>query len=74
VNGRPDRPDLPDLPAFCSKQDLEALGLGRRAVDALVRALPHVAIPGVRRVYLRRADVERYLADHTYSNDRVRPP
>jgi hypothetical protein len=33
-----------------------------------------VAIPGVRRVYLRRADVEAYLAAHTYANDRVRPP
>ena len=51
----------------------EALGLGRRAVDQLVRALPVVAIPGVRRVYLRRADVEAYLDQHTYADDRVRP-
>jgi hypothetical protein len=61
------------LPAFCTRADLESLGFGRRAVDALFRAIPVVSLPGVRRVYLRRQDVEAYLEQHTYTADELRP-
>jgi hypothetical protein len=66
------RPDLQDLPALVSRGDLAALGLGRRAVDAVCRSVPEVVIPGVRRVYLRRADVLAFIDEHTYPPDRVR--
>jgi hypothetical protein len=62
-----------DLAAYVTRGDLESLGFGRRAVDALVRACPVVAIPGVRRTYVRKADVEAYLESHTYTDDEVRP-
>ena len=68
-----DRPGLGDLAEFATRQDLAALGLGRAAVDAIFRALPVVAVPGVRRVYVRRDDVVAFLAEHTYADDRVRP-
>jgi hypothetical protein len=63
----------PVLPDLIDRKGLEALGLGRRAVDAIVRACPVVAIPGVRRVYLRRADVAAFLEECTFHDDRVRP-
>jgi hypothetical protein len=72
VDDPPDTPPDP-LPALIDRKGLEALGLGRRAVDAVVRACPVVAIPGVRRVYLRRADVAEFLDACTYRDDRVRP-
>jgi len=68
--------ELKPLADVIDRQGLAALGFGRRSIDAIFRALPVVALPGVRRVYLRRADVAAYLAEHTYANDfpRVRPP
>jgi hypothetical protein len=63
----------PLLPELVDRKGLEALGLGRRAIDAIFRACPVVAIPGVRRVYLRRADVAEFLDACTYHGDRVRP-
>jgi hypothetical protein len=62
-----------ELPDVIDRQGLAALGFGRRAIDALYRALPVVALPGLRRVYLRRADVAAYLEQCTYADDRVRP-
>jgi hypothetical protein len=66
-------PGLDDLPAFVSRRHLLALGFGRSAVDAIFRALPVVAVPGVRRVCVARDALVAYLARHTYADDRVRP-
>jgi hypothetical protein len=61
------------LPEVVGRQDLAALGFGRRSIDRLYRALPVVAFPGDRRVYLRRSDVAAYIEAHTFRDDRVRP-
>jgi hypothetical protein len=67
------RPGIEDLPAFCTRADLEALGLGRRVTDGLFRALPIVSFPDVRRMFLRREDVLAYVEQHTYRSDQLRP-
>jgi len=65
---RLDRPE-----AFLSRTDLRALGLERRAVDAIFRACPVVALPGYSRTLIRVADYEAFLEACTYRGDRVRP-
>jgi hypothetical protein len=62
------RPD-----AFLSRSDLRELGLERRAVDAVFRACPVVAIPGYSRPLIRVEDYQAFIAEHTYGGDRVRP-
>jgi hypothetical protein len=59
--------------AFLSRTDLRALGLERRAVDAVFRGCPVVAIPGYSRPLIRVADYEAFLEDCTYRGGRVRP-
>jgi hypothetical protein len=49
------------------------LGLTRVDVERLFRELPVVSLPGSRKVYVRRDDVEAYLGAHTYDTRRVRP-
>ncbi len=39
-------------------------GFKRAAAEAIMRHLPKVQIPGVRKVYVKRRDVERYLREH----------
>jgi hypothetical protein len=59
--------------ALLTRSHLRELGLERRAVDAVFRALPVVALPGYSRPMIR---VDAYLAlieQHTYRDDRVRP-
>lgn len=59
--------------ALLTRSDLRALGLERRAIDAVFRALPVVALPGYSRPLIR---AEQYLAlveQFTYRDDRVRP-
>lgn len=38
-------------------------GLGRAAAEQLMRHVPKVVVPGLRRVYVRREMVERRLAE-----------
>jgi hypothetical protein len=66
-----DRLANPD--AFLSRTDLRDLGLERRAVDAVFRACPVIALPGYSRPLIRVRDYEGFIADHTYADDRVRP-
>jgi hypothetical protein len=33
--------------------------------------LPEVRLPGLRKRYVRRGDVERLLAEHTFAKDQV---
>ena len=41
------------------------LGVKRAAAEAIMRQLEKVQIPDVRKVYVRRADVERLLDENT---------
>lgn len=58
--------------AFLSRTDLRELGLERRAVDAVFRALPVVVLPGYRRPLIRVSDYLALLDASTYAGDRVR--
>jgi hypothetical protein len=66
-----ERLKLPD--ALLSRQDLAALGLTRRAADAVFRHCPVVALPGLRKSFVRVADYVRLVESSTYRGDRVRP-
>jgi hypothetical protein len=72
-----DRPQATELlereGAFLSRTDLRELGLERRAVDAVFRQLPVVALPGYSRPLVRREDFLALVDEHTYRGDRVRP-
>jgi len=59
--------------AFLSRSDLRALGLERRAVDAVFRGCPVVALPGYARPLIRVADYQALIEQSTYCGDRVRP-
>jgi hypothetical protein len=59
--------------AVLSRGDLRALGLPRRAYDAVFRALPNVKIPGYAFTFVRVADYLRFMEENTYRGDRVRP-
>lgn len=59
--------------ALLTRTHLRELGLERRAIDAVFRKLPVVALPGYSRPMIH---VEEYLGlihEHTYRDDRVRP-
>jgi hypothetical protein len=58
--------------AFLSRTDLRELGLERRAVDAVFRALPVVVLPGYSRPLVRVADYLELVERSTYTGDRVR--
>lgn len=65
---------LANLDAFLSRSDLRDLGLERRSIDVIFRSLPVVAIPGVRRVYVRADDLRAFIDEHTYDGrTEVRP-
>jgi hypothetical protein len=71
---RPTATELLDTPgALLSRTHLRELGLERRAVDAVFRALPVVALPGYSRPLIRAEDYRDFLTEHTYRDDRVRP-
>jgi hypothetical protein len=65
---RLERPD-----AFLSRSDLAALGLPRRAVDAIFRACEVVVLPGYSRPLVTVAEYRRVIEKSTYRDDRVRP-
>jgi hypothetical protein len=66
--------ELLDTPgAFLSRTHLRELGLERRAVDDVFRALPVVSLPGYSRPLVRVDDYRAFLEAHTYRDDRVRP-
>jgi predicted nucleotidyltransferase len=47
------------------------LGITRAAAEAIMRKLPTVQIEGLRKVYVRRGDVARYLEARTFVKDEV---
>lgn len=59
--------------ALLSRTHLRELGLERRAVDAVFRALPVVQIPGYSRPLVRVSDYLALIEQSTYREDRVRP-
>jgi hypothetical protein len=62
------RPD-----ALLSRSHLRELGLERRAVDAVFRALPVVSLPGYSRPLVRVSDYLKLVERSTYRGERVRP-
>jgi hypothetical protein len=42
----------------------EELGITRAAAEAIMRQLPVIEPPGLRKVYVRRSDVARFLEDN----------
>ena len=42
----------------------EELGITRAAAEAIMRQLPVIEPPGLRKVYVRRSDVARFLDDN----------
>jgi hypothetical protein len=65
-----DRLDRPE--AFLSRSDLRELGLERRAIDAVFRACPIVALPGYSRPLIRVGDYLALIETSTFRGDRVR--
>ena len=59
--------------ALLSRTDLAELGLARRGVDAVFRALDVVVLPGYSRPMVRVADYIGLVERSTYREDRVRP-
>lgn len=59
--------------ALLTRTHLRGLGLERRAVDAVFRALPVVALPGYSRPMVRVEDYVHLIERNTYRDDRVRP-
>jgi hypothetical protein len=60
------------LPQLLDAKALQAeLGVTRAAAEAIMRRLPVVQVEGLRKVYVRRDDVARYLEAHTFSKEQV---
>ena len=56
------------LPALLDAKSLrEELGVTRAAAEAIMRQVPSVVIPGLRKAYCRRSDVEALLEQHTFA-------
>ena len=72
--GTPAAAELLETPgALLSRTHLRELGLERRAVDAVFRALPVVALPGYSRPLIRAEDYRALIEATLYRGDRVRP-
>jgi hypothetical protein len=73
VSERPAASVLLETPgALLSRSHLRELGLERRAVDAVFRALDVVVLPGYSRPLVRAEDYLELLTRSTYRDDRVR--
>jgi hypothetical protein len=73
VTERPAASVLLETPgALLSRSHLRELGLERRAVDAVFRALDVVVLPGYSRPLVRAEDYLALLSRSTYRDDRVR--
>jgi hypothetical protein len=75
VSERPQATQLLETPgALLTRSDLRELGLERRAVDAVFRALPTVHLPGYTRPLIRAEDYLKLIAERTYDGrTSVRP-
>jgi type VI protein secretion system component VasA len=60
------------LPELLDAKHLAAeLSITRAAAEKVMQALPIVQVPGLRKTYVRRPDVERLLEACTFSKDQV---
>jgi hypothetical protein len=60
------------LPELLDAKRLAAeLGVTRAAAEAIMRRLPKVQPEDLRKVYVRREDVRRYLEQRTFAPDQV---
>ncbi len=60
------------LPELLDAKKLQAeLGITRAAAEAIMRRLPIVQIEGLRKVYVRREHVLRYLEERTFAKNDV---
>jgi hypothetical protein len=60
------------LPELLDAKRLQAeLGVTRAAAEAIMRRLPIVQIEGLRKTYVRREDVRRYLEARTFDKSEV---
>jgi hypothetical protein len=60
------------LPELLDCKALRAeLGVSRAAAEAIMRRLPVVEIEGLRKTYVRRSDVARYLEERTFEKHQV---
>ena len=50
---------------------MKELCVKRASAEAIMRQLPVVQIPDLRKVYVRRSDVVAYLEAHTFTNEQV---
>ncbi len=60
---------LPEL-LDCKALRVE-LGITRAAGEAIMRAIPSVTIPGLRKSYCRREDVAALLEERTFAKDQL---
>jgi hypothetical protein len=61
------------LPQLLDRRTLaDELGVGRAGVDAVFRQLPVVVLPGLRKTFVRRADVAALIESSTYTGREVR--
>ncbi len=73
MSARPPAAERLENPAaVLSRSDLRELGLERRAVDAVFRALPVVVLPGYSRPLVRVSDYLELLEQCTYDGERSR--
>ena len=71
---RPLAEELLETPgALLTRSHLRELGLERRAIDAVFRKLPVVALPGYSRPMVHAKEYVQLIDEHTYRDDRVRP-
>ena len=60
------------LPELLDAKRLQAeLGVTRAAAEAIMRRVPSVQVEGLRKTYVRRADVAAYLEARTFAKDEV---
>jgi hypothetical protein len=60
------------LPELLDAKRLQGeLGITRAAAEALMRQLPIVQVPGLRKVYVRRPDVIALLERCTFEKDQA---
>ena len=64
--------DPAPLPVLLDAKTLMSeLGITRAAAEAIMRQLPVVQIENLRKVYVRRDDVCRYLDERTFAKNEV---
>lgn len=60
------------VPQLLDCKALQAeLGVSRAAAEKIMEQLPELRLPGLRKRYVRRPDVERLLDEHTFAKGQV---